>query len=103
MESIIHDFYLRLNGENLNTETQDHHLKNFILVSQDDDGSVLHGFVKQVTPEDYHVFVREKDVIIAYKKDSNGMISCPLGSYSESWIKRIGKKLALRVGLMSPM
>ena len=98
MKSIVNDLYLRLNGEELKTETQDHHLKNFILVSQDEDGSVLHGFVKQVTPEDYHVFVREKDAIVGYKKDSQGVLSCVFGSdKSESWVKQIGRKLAARV------
>ncbi|MBC8051491.1 MAG: hypothetical protein H7Y13_00330 [Sphingobacteriaceae bacterium] len=98
MESIIYDLYLRLNGEDLNANLQDHHLKNFILVSHDDDGSVLHGFVKQVTPEDYHVFVREKDVIVGYKKLSKGVIKCTFGSNeTELWVEQIAKKLANRI------
>jgi hypothetical protein len=81
MESIVNELYRRLSGEALHS---DHHLRNFTLVSHDDDGSPLHGYVKQVTPEDYHVFVREKDAIIGYRK--NG-----------SWVKQIGKKLASRL------
>jgi hypothetical protein len=60
MESMINTLYLRLKGEPL-TETPDHHLKNFLLIERDDDGSVLHGFVKQISPSDYHIFVRLRE------------------------------------------
>lgn len=97
MESIINDLYLRLTGEHLATETNDHHLKNFILISKDEDGSLLHGFVKQVTPEDYHVFVREKDAIVGYRKQGAGVMSCIMGDDNQPWVRSIGRRLAIRV------
>jgi hypothetical protein len=96
MESMINTLYLRLKGEPL-TETPDHHLKNFLLIERDDDGSVLHGFVKQISPSDYHIFVREKDMILGYEKNIFGTVTCTFGSQGhETWVQRFAKKLENR-------
>lgn len=58
---------------------------------------LLHGFVKQVTPEDDHVFVREKDAIVGYRKQGAGVMSCIMGDDNQPWVRSIGKRLAVRV------
>ncbi|MEJ6980508.1 hypothetical protein WG906_08610 [Pedobacter sp. P351] len=80
------------------TQPEVHHFKNFRVSYQEYDGSVLHGFVKQVTFYDYEVYVQEKGVIIHCIKDENGLLTCALNSNrNPPWVDGISKEIAKRI------
>ncbi|MEJ6980593.1 hypothetical protein WG906_09045 [Pedobacter sp. P351] len=75
-----------------------HHFKNFKVTYQDKDGSVLHGFVKQVTFFDYEVYVKEKGVIIHCIKNEEGLLTCALNSHKNpAWVDGLSEEVAKRV------
>ncbi|MEJ6982553.1 hypothetical protein WG906_18950 [Pedobacter sp. P351] len=72
---------------------------NYFKVSYTDSrGLILHGLVKQVSPDHFEVLVQEKEVIIRCIKDKNGVLSCKLNSSGNpEWIDGISNEVAKMV------
>ncbi|WP_207533596.1 hypothetical protein [Desertivirga arenae] len=59
------------------------------------DGLTLHGYVTQLSANDYQVFVKEKGVIIQCKKDEYGLLTCKLNSKGNvHWVDGISRAVA---------
>ena len=72
---------------------------NYFKVSYtDSSGLILHGLVKQVTPEHFEVLIQEKEVIIHCTKDKNGILSCKLNrSGNPEWVDGISAEVAKKI------
>jgi hypothetical protein len=69
--------------------------KKFHVSYQDNDGSVLHGLVKQISNDDFQVYVQEKGVIIHCTRDEYGFLSCKLNTFGNpDWVDGISEEVA---------
>ena len=68
---------------------------NYFKISyQEHRGSVLNCLVRQVSPDHFEVLIEEKEVIIHFVKDENGIISCTLNSQRNPiWVNGIREEL----------
>ncbi|WP_256010978.1 hypothetical protein [Desertivirga xinjiangensis] len=64
--------------------------KSFTVAYKHTDDTILHGYVSQISKDEYEVFIREKEVIIQCKRDSHGILSCKLNSKGNvAWVDGI--------------
>jgi hypothetical protein len=67
----------------------------FVVSYKDVDGTILHGYVTQLSKDDFEVYIKEKEVIIQCKKDESGIVSCKLNSKRNvPWIEGISNAVA---------
>ncbi len=70
----------------------------FSVTFLDENGHILHGTVKQLTDDDYEVFVKEKGVIIHCTKSISGKLSCKLNSKKNApWVDGISNEIAKKI------
>lgn len=68
--------------------------QNFQVSYMDHDGSILHGVVKQITKDDYQVYVKEKQVVIHCTRDLDGILSCKLNRHGNpDWVDGISDEV----------
>ncbi|WP_423147902.1 hypothetical protein [Rubrolithibacter danxiaensis] len=75
-------------------------LQSFKISYFDEKGDLLTGIVKQISKDDYEVFVKEKGVVIHCIKGENGTIVCNLNSVKNlPWIEGISKEVEKELSL----
>lgn len=71
---------------------------NFEVSYEDPHGNILHAVVKQITNDDFQVYIKEKEVVIQCTTDEEGVFSCKLTmNRNPVWIDGVTREIGKRI------